>query len=205
MKRFFAMAVCSLFIYLNFTPLFALGAEAPDVLSETAVLIDGKTGQVLYEKNAHQKMYPASTTKILTGLLAVELGEMSDVITYSYDAVYGIGRGTSHASISQGEELTLEQSMYALSIESANDAAAGIGEYVAAKAGKGLSELMNERAKAAGAKNSNFVNAHGLHDKNHYTTAYDLAMIAKEPSQMSLFLINFFFFWQGHVGEPIQS
>ena len=180
MKRFFAMAVCSLFIYLNFTPLFALGAEAPDVLSETAVLIDGKTGQVLYEKNAHQKMYPASTTKILTGLLAVELGEMSDVITYSYDAVYGIGRGTSHASISQGEELTLEQSMYALSIESANDAAAGIGEYVAAKAGKGLSELMNERAKAAGAKNSNFVNAHGLHDKNHYTTAYDLAMIAKE-------------------------
>lgn len=180
MKRFLAVAVCSLFIYLNITPLFASAESAPDIISETAVLIDGQTGQVLYEKNAHQKMYPASTTKILTGLLAVELGEMSDVITYSHDAVYGIGRGTSHASISEGENLTLEQSMYALSIESANDAAAGIGEYVAAKAGKSLSELMNERAKAAGAKNSNFVNAHGLHDDNHYTTAYDLAMIAKE-------------------------
>lgn len=180
MKRFIAMAVCSLFICLNFTPLFASAREMPELLSETAVLINGTTGQVLYEKNAHQKMYPASTTKILTGLLAVELGEMEDVITYSHDAVYGIGRGTSHASISEGEKLTLEQSMYALSIESANDAAAGIGEYLSAKAGKSLSQLMNERAAAAGAKNSNFVNAHGLHDDNHYTTAYDLAMIAKE-------------------------
>ncbi len=180
MKRFISMALCSLIIYMNFLPLTAKAATAPDVLSETAVLIDGVTGQVLYEKSAHRRMYPASTTKILTGLLAVELGDMNDVLTYSHEAVYGIERGSSHASISEGENLTLEQSMYALSIESANDAAAGIGEYVAAKAGKGLSELMNERAKAAGALNSNFVNAHGLHDDNHYTTAYDLAMIAKE-------------------------
>lgn len=180
MKRFIAMAVCSLFIYMNFIPVTAAALDRPEILSETAVLINGTTGQVLYEKNAHQKMYPASTTKILTGLLAVELGDMGDVITYSHEAVYGIGRGTSHASISEGEKLTLEQSMYALSIESANDAAAGIGEYVAAKAGKSLGRLMTERAKEAGAKNSNFVNAHGLHDDNHYTTAYDLAMIARE-------------------------
>lgn len=179
MKRFIAMALCSLIIYMNFLPLTAKAAAAPEVLSETAVLIDGVTGQVLYEKSAHRRMYPASTTKILTGLLAVELGDMNDVLTYSHEAVYGIERGSSHASISEGENLTLEQSMYALSIESANDAAAGIGEYVAAKAGKGLSELMTERAKAAGALNSNFVNAHGLHDDNHYTTAYDLAMIAR--------------------------
>lgn len=180
MKRFIAMALCSLIIYMNMLPLTVKAAAAPEVISETAVLIDGVTGQVLYEKSAHRRMYPASTTKILTGLLAVELGDMNDVITYSHEAVYGIERGSSHASISEGEQLTLEQSMYALSIESANDAAAGIGEYVAAKAGKGLSELMNERAKAAGALNSNFVNAHGLPDDNHYTTAYDLAMIAKE-------------------------
>ncbi len=180
MKRFFAAALCCLMIYTNMTPFTVSAAERPELLSETAVLIDGESGQILYEKDAHKKMYPASTTKILTGLLAVELGNMSDVITYSHEAVYGIGRGTSHASISEGEQLTLEQSMYALSIESANDAAAGIGEYVAAKAGKGLSELMNERAKQAGALNSNFVNAHGLHHKDHYTTAYDLAMIAKE-------------------------
>lgn len=180
MKRFIAMALCSLIIYMNMLPLTAKAAAAPDIISETAVLIDGVTGQVLYEKSAHRRMYPASTTKILTGLLAVELGNMSDTITFSHEAVYGIERGSSHASISEGEQLTLEQAMYALSIESANDAAAGIGEYVAAKAGKGLSELMTERAKAAGALNSNFINAHGLPDDNHYTTAYDLAMIAKE-------------------------
>lgn len=180
MKRFIAMALCSLIIYMNMLPLTAKAAAAPDIMSETAVLIDGVTGQVLYEKSAHRRMYPASTTKILTGLLAVELGNMGDTITFSHEAVYGIERGSSHASISEGEQLTLEQAMYALSIESANDAAAGIGEYVAAKAGKGLSELMTERAKAAGALNSNFINAHGLPDDNHYTTAYDLAMIAKE-------------------------
>ena len=127
MKRFIAMALCSLMIYMNLLPLTAKAAAAPEILSETAVLIDGVTGQVLYEKSAHRRMYPASTTKILTGLLAVELGDMNDVLTYSHEAVYGIERGSSHASISEGENLTLEQSMYALSIESANDAAAGIG------------------------------------------------------------------------------
>ena len=178
MKRFFAMALCCLIIYTNiFT---VVKAADIGIVSESAVVIDGDSGQVLYDKNAHQRMYPASTTKILTGLLAVELGDLSDVLTFSHDAVYSIGRNTSHASISEGEELTLEQTMYAMAIESANDAAAGIGEYLAAKSGKPLGELMTERAKEAGALDSNFVNPHGLHDDNHYTTAYDLAMIAKE-------------------------
>ncbi len=181
MKRIFALAVCCLLIYMNVMPVYAApkGWDG-NVISETAVVIDAKTGQVLYEKDAHRVMYPASTTKILTGLLAVEHGNMSDEITYSHDAIFGIERGSSHASISEGEVLTLEQSMYALSIESANDAAAGIGEYLEQKTGKNLSDLMTERAREAGAKNSNFVNAHGLPDDNHYTTAYDLAMIAKE-------------------------
>ena len=96
--------------------------------SETAVVIDGKSGQIIYEKGAHTKMYPASTTKILTGLLAVELGDMRDNVTYSHEAVWGIEIGSSHASISEGEVLSLEQSMFAMAIESANDAAAGIGE-----------------------------------------------------------------------------
>jgi len=180
MKRIVSLAACCLVIYMNIMTVFAAKQWNGSLISETAVLMDARTGQVLYQKDAHKKMYPASTTKILTGLLAVELGNMSDKITYSHEAVYGIERGSSHASISEGEVLTLEQSMYAMAIESANDAAAGIGEYIAAKAGKSLGQLMTERAKAAGAKNSNFVNAHGLHDKDHYTTAYDLAMIARE-------------------------
>ena len=181
MKRLFSLALCCLLIYINIITVFAAPKKWDGTLvSETAIVIDGSSGQVIYEKNAHQKMYPASTTKILTGLLAVEYGNMTDNITYSHNAIYGIERGSSHASISVDEVLTLEQSMYALSIESANDAAAGIGEYLESKTGKSLSNLMNERAKQAGALNSNFVNPHGLPDNNHYTTAYDLAMIAKE-------------------------
>ena len=181
MKRLFSLALCCLLIYINIITVFAAPKKWDGTLvSETAIVIDGSSGQVIYEKNAHQKMYPASTTKILTGLLAVEYGNMTDNITYSHNAIYGIERGSSHASISVDEVLTLEQSMYALSIESANDAAAGIGEYLESKTGKSLSSLMNERAKQAGALNSNFVNPHGLPDNNHYTTAYDLAMIAKE-------------------------
>lgn len=178
MKRLLSAFFAALFIVMNAVPAHA--REAPQVISETAVLIDAATGQVLYEKEKDKRMYPASTTKVLTGLLAVENGDMADSITFSHDAVYSIGRDTSHASISEGEVLTLEQAMYAMAIESANDAANGIGEYLTAKTGKSFSQLANERARRAGAKNSNFVNPHGLHDENHYTTAYDLALIAAQ-------------------------
>ena len=181
MKRIFALATCCLLIYMNTLSVFAAPKEwNGNVVSQTAVVMDAKTGQVIYDKDAHKVMYPASTTKILTGLLACEHGSLTDNITYSHQAIWGIERGSSHASISEGEVLTLEQSMYALAIESANDAAAGIGEYLEQKTGTPLSQLMTERAKQAGALNSNFVNAHGLPDNNHYTTAYDLAMIARE-------------------------
>ena len=171
MKRIFALATCCLLIYMNTLSVFAAPKEwNGNVVSQTAVVMDAKTGQVIYDKDAHKVMYPASTTKILTGLLACEHGSLTDNITYSHQAIWGIERGSSHASISEGEVLTLEQSMYALAIESANDAAAGIGEYLEQKTGTPLSQLMTERAKQAGALNSNFVNAHGLPDNNHYTT-----------------------------------
>lgn len=178
MKKIFSLALCALLVYINIFP--ARAAAAPTVINESAVLIDADSGRVLYQKNMHQKMYPASTTKILTGLLAVEKGNLSDTLTFSHDAVFSIERGSSHASISEGEQMSLEQALYAMSVESANDAAKGVGEYLAAKEGKSFSRMMNERAAQAGAMNSNFVNAHGLHDDNHYTTAYDLAMIAKD-------------------------
>ena len=149
MKRLLSAFFAALFIVMNAVPAHA--REAPQVISETAVLIDAATGQVLYEKEKDKRMYPASTTKVLTGLLAVENGDRADSITFSHDAVYSIGRDTSHASISEGEVLTLEQAMYAMAIESANDAANGIGEYLAAKTGKTFSQLANERARRAGA------------------------------------------------------
>lgn len=188
MKRFLAAAFCGLIIYMSILPRTVASArEAPAIKSETAVVMDAATGQVLYNKDMDKVMPPASITKILTGLLAVELGDMSDEITFTDDIIFSIDRSSSHIALQNGETITLEQAMYAMSIESANDAAAGIGRYLSEKTGKGLSQLMNERAKAAGAKSSNFVNPHGLPDDNHYTTAYDMAMIARECVKYDLF------------------
>jgi len=144
--------------------------------SETAVVIDADTGQVLFEKNMNQRMYPASVTKIMTALLAFERGSLSDIITMSYDAVWSIGRDTSNIALDVDEQITLEQALYALSIESANDAANGIAELISGSMDE-FAKLMTRRAKELGAKNTNFVNAHGLQDVNHYTSAYDLALI----------------------------
>ncbi|MBQ3393613.1 MAG: D-alanyl-D-alanine carboxypeptidase [Oscillospiraceae bacterium] len=186
MKRFLAVAVCVLLVFFNALPIYAYADAAPRIISETAVLIDAESGQVLYNKDMDKVMYPASTTKVLTGLLAVELGDMNDVLTASYEALIPVG-SSSHIALAVDEQITLEQAMYAMSIESANDAANVIGEYISAKANKPLGQLMNERAKQAGAKNSNFVNASGLPDDNHYTTAYDLAMITRERVKYDLF------------------
>ena len=186
MKRFFAVAVCVLLVFFNVFPIYAYADTAPQIVSETAVVIDADSGQVLYNKDMDKVMYPASTTKVLTGLLAVEMGDMNDVLTASYEALIPVG-SSSHIALAVDEQITLEQAMYAMSIESANDAANVIGEYLSAKANKPLSQLMNERAKKAGAKNSNFVNASGLPDDNHYTTAYDLAMITRDRVKYDLF------------------
>jgi D-alanyl-D-alanine carboxypeptidase len=179
MKKITALAMCAFIFATLFLQIFAYGAAAPDVISETAVIIDADSGQVLYDKDKDKKMYPASTTKILTGLLAVENGDMGDVLTATANTLAGVG-SSSHIALSPGEQMTVENAMYAMSVESANDAANLVGEYVSAKLGKDLSQLMTDRAKELGAVNSNFVNASGLHDDNHYTTAYDLALIAKE-------------------------
>ena len=166
-------------------PVFApvrVQAEAPRdigdyIVSEAAALIDGDTGQVLFNKNMHKKMGPASITKIMTALVALENSGLDDVITISHDAVFSIGRGTSHIALDVGEEILMEHALYALAIASANDAANGIAEHVGGTM-QGFTALMNERAAKAGAYNTNFINAHGLSDSNHYTTAYDMAMIA---------------------------
>ncbi|MCL2077574.1 MAG: D-alanyl-D-alanine carboxypeptidase [Oscillospiraceae bacterium] len=144
--------------------------------SETAVLIDGDTGQVLFEKNMNKKMEPASITKIMTGLLALENAELSDTIIMSHDAVFSIGRDTSHIALDVDEIITLEQALYALAIESGNDAANGIAEHVGSSM-ENFALLMTERSKEAGALNTSFKNAHGLPEPEHYTTAYDMAVI----------------------------
>ena len=151
---------------------------ANDTLSlaaETAVLIDAASGEILYDKDADKKMYPASITKLMTILLALENGKLTDEITFSHDAVYNIEPGSAHIAILEGETLTLEQVLRAIILRSANEASNGVAEYV-----DGSAKHMTERAKELGCTNTNFVNANGLFDENHYTTAHDMALIARE-------------------------
>jgi len=146
------------------------------IKSQSVVLLDGDTGQVLFEKNMNEKLYPASVTKIMTGLIALEKGKLSDIITMSYDAVWSIGRDTSNIALDVDEQITLEQALYALAIESANDAANGIAELIYGSMDE-FARQMTLKAKELGALNTNFVNAHGLTDEAHYTTAHDIALI----------------------------
>ena len=155
---------------------------ANDTLSlaaETAVLIDAASGEILYDKDADKKMYPASITKLMTILLALENGKLTDEITFSHDAVYNIEPGSAHIAILEGETLTLEQVLRAIILRSANEASNGVAEYVDGSV-EAFAKHMTERAKELGCTNTNFVNANGLFDENHYTTAHDMALIARE-------------------------
>lgn len=195
MQKIKCMVLLATLVYV-LTTVLSFGEEAtnpvdlPEISSQAAVLIDAQTGQVLFQKNMDQKLYPASTTKIITGMLALEYGELSDLITMSYDAVFSVERDSSHIALDVGEEITLEQALYALSIQSANDAANGIAELIGGSLDN-FSNMMNEAAEKAGAINSHFANANGLPDENHYTTAYDMAKITaaalKVPGFMELF------------------
>lgn len=157
---------------VNFNTVYAY----PVILSESAVLIDGVTGTVLTQKNADKKMYPASLTKIMTAILALEKGKLTDVITVDDDTPFEIDG--SHIALEPGEILTLKDLLYALMLPSANDAASVIAKHYGGSL-ENFVKLMNEKAKEIGAYNTNFTNPHGLHDTNHYSTAADLALITK--------------------------
>ncbi len=168
------LAICLILL-----PLLASFAEAaPAVSAPRAILMDAKTGLVLYEKNAHQKAYPASTTKVMTAILALEKGNMEDKVSVSFNAVNSISYDSSKAGLFEGEVFSMRDLVYSLLICSANDAANVIAEHIGGDI-DGFVEMMNARAKELGAENTHFVNAHGLHHENHYTTAYDLAVLAK--------------------------
>ena len=151
----------------------------PIVNAESAILIEANTGTILYEKNIHEKQYPASTTKILTTLIAHETCAMDELVSFSKDAVFDIDRGSNHIAIDVGEKLTMEDCLKAILIRSANEVSLAVAEHISGGAWEDFAPIMNARAKELGCLNTNFVNPNGLPDENHYTTAYDLAMIGK--------------------------
>ena len=153
--------------------------EGPAIGAEGAILMEAETGTILYAKNIYEHLYPASITKIMTGLLAYERLKMDDMVPFSETAVYSIEYGSASIGIEPGEAMTVEQSLYAMFVASANEVAAGIAEKVAGSLDK-FAEMMTIRARQLGARNSHFTNSNGLFNEKHYTCAYDMALIARE-------------------------
>ena len=154
-------------------------SENLNIFSDAAILIDSNSGKTLYEKNSTKKVYPASTTKILTAILAIEnIENLQEITTVNYSAISVIPSGYSSAYLSEGEEISLEYVLQAFLIHSANEAGNVLAEHVSGSIEKFV-ELMNQRLKEIGCKNTHFVNTNGIHDENHYTTAEDMAIIAR--------------------------
>lgn len=153
----------------------------PEIGAESAILIEANTGIILYEKNIHEKLYPASITKILTALVAYDNSDINDMVTFSYDAVNSIDwRYDANMGIDAKSSITMEETLYGMLVGSANEAAYAIAEHVSGDGNLDeFAKLMNEKAVSLGCTDSNFVTPNGIHDDNHYTSAHDMARIAK--------------------------
>lgn len=155
----------------------------PGTYGEAAIIMEAGTGAILYEKNIDSQQYPASITKVLTALVALENGQLMDTVTFSHDSVAFLQPGDSSVGLKEGNQISLEQGLYATLLASANEAAYAVGESVGINAGYDYHwflEQMNTRCRELGGENSNFVNTNGLHDSNHYTCARDMALIGRE-------------------------
>ena len=148
------------------------------VAAKAALLIDLNTGRVVYEQDADERIYPASLTKIMTCLLALENGNLSDVVTVSSSALDGLDADSSVAGLQIGEQMTLENLLYCMMVVSGNDACNVIAEHIAGSV-TDFVRMMNQRAYELGCLNTHFNNPHGLHDESHYTTARDLSIITQ--------------------------
>ena len=149
----------------------------PVTSAQSAILMDVDTGSILYAKDIHRKSFPASTTKILTCLIAMEEGNLDDIVSFSTEAVFSVPTDGSNMGMDVGEEITLEQCLYGILVGSANEAANAVGEHISGSI-DGFVARMNERAAELGCTDSHFMNTNGLHDEDHYTSAHDLALIA---------------------------
>ena len=183
MKKTIAWLVIILLTFGFAVPGMAAPATSPQLLSTAALVMDSDTGQILFEKNIDRKMYPASTTKVMTTLLALENGSPEELVTVSRRAAE---IGGSRVGLQPGEQVPMLSLLYILMLSSANDAAIAIAEHVGGSVEQ-FAELMNDRARELGASKTHFANPHGMPNNNHYTTARDLAMISRQAMQNNTF------------------
>lgn len=159
--------------------------QGPKIIAETGIVMDLDSGEILYAKGIDEKRAPASITKIMTAMLAIEKVPLDTKITFTNE-VNNIEPGSTHIGIKPGETLTMEESLYGILLGSANEVSSGVAEYIGGTV-QNFVDMMNEKAKELGCKNTHFVNANGLYDDNHYTTARDMALIAQAAFQNETF------------------
>lgn len=175
-KKFLVFLIVLIFIFN--VPISYGVSDAPDVSAEAAILIDSSSEKILYSKNENGKMYPASTTKILTAILTIENCNLDDVVSVPYEAISSISSGYSVAALQAGEQLTVRHLLQVMLIYSANDAANVLAYHISGSI-DAFAVLMNNKVSELGLKNTHFTNPSGIHDENHFTTAYDLSIIMK--------------------------
>jgi D-alanyl-D-alanine carboxypeptidase len=158
----------------------------PSIYAESAIVMEASSGLILYEKNIDAQNYPASITKIMSALLAIENSSLSDVVTFSKEAVFDVDLDSSRIGIDVGEQLTMQQCLYGMLLESANEVTYAVAEHVGGTVPEFVT-MMNERAKSIGCLNTHFTNPHGLPDDDHYTSAYDMALITREAMKNETF------------------
>ena len=178
-KRIKKIIISMIFITIIMSNcIFVYAANDLNVDAKASLIIEENSGKVIYDDNSNIQNYPASVTKILTAILTLENCELTDKVTVSKNAISNIPSGYVIAPLFVGEQMSVEDLLYALMLKSANDAAYVLAEHVGGTV-EGFSEMMNKKAEELGCKNSHFVNPNGIHNSNHYTTAYDMYLIAR--------------------------
>ena len=184
-KKLISKALALIFILNSVFAVKSLTVEAEDywpsgidVTAESAIIMELETGTILYSKNIDDIHYPASITKIMTALIVLEECDLDEIVTFSAEAVYGTEAGSSSIARDVGEEMTVEQTLYGMMLESANECAYALAEHVAGDLSSFV-DMMNAKAEELGCKNTHFNNANGLPDEDHYTSAYDMALISR--------------------------
>ena len=177
---------CALQLTAQTVPASQYWPEEISINSPNAIVMEMNTGTILYDKNSKEARYPASITKIMTTMLALENSELNEMVTFSDEAI----DNTEGSGIARdyGEQMTMEDCLYAIMLESANECAYAVAEHISGSI-EAFADLMNAKAKELGCVNTNFVNPHGLHDDNHYTCCYDMALIAKAAYENETFRI----------------
>ena len=186
LKNLFNIFIFFIIFLFNIMTTSFGATEEVSTYSPMCLLMEASTGKVIYDKNGYEKAYPASTTKIMTAILTLEHCNLTDVATASYEAVYSVPVGYSNANIQVGEELTINQLLNVLLINSANEAANVLAEHIAGSVDS-FATMMNAKAEEIGCLNTHFVNPNGVHNENHYSTAYDLALMGRYAMKSDIF------------------